>query len=372
MSYAFCILDTRFTATSAEPRLLDYSRAFMEAYAADEEPLPAAQEIALSVERAAVDGGPGRTVPVHRSKHGYWTFPGVVVGERPRRVVWPSRGVMVSFCREHGSLDVAVGADTPAAVAGEAVFHACRSLALYLRRAEAGLLVHASAVTVDGAAVIFTGDVMAGKTTVMTEAVLRHGAVPLSNDRVWLRPEDPPQAVSWPSYASFCEGTLLNYPPLAEAALRYEDPAYPHRTQTWPWPLRPVFAKDSKRTYPMMWFAEAAGVRFLPRAPLGAVVLTRCAPDAASAEPEPIDLRSGSGRARLTAALASQVFDTAEPSFLPWHGLPLPRGAPAVTRIVDQLGAAGVAAFALTVNPSDLTPIKELLWKARHFARTSS
>jgi hypothetical protein len=231
---------------------------------------------------------------------------------------------------------------------------------VYLRPAAAGNLLHASAVEVSGRAVLFVGEVSAGKTTLLTEATVAHGARPLSNDRVLVTAGDPPLALSWPSYASFCEGTLLAYPALREAAERYEEDDHPYRTQRWLRALAPSFGKEEKRAYPMRWFTDAVGTRFSPGAAFGALVAARLDPRASAWSLERLELERPGPRGAVLRLLRRNCFDTFEPSFCPWHGLPPAHGAPPLERLVERLRAARTPVLRLVLRPADLPRLGEL------------
>lgn len=355
------ILGVRLSIATGEARLLDYLCAFMDAYEQEPGDIRPDKHVCLTVRRDALNAPERHTVVgVHRSKHAYWNFDAELHENSQRLVTWRSKGIEVEL--RDGALDVNVTVD-PAVdhvQAGEALFHICRSLALYHRAGYRGNLLHASAVAFDDACVAFTGDVSAGKTTLLTESVFRYGARPLANDRVLVTADERPVAVSWPSYSSFCEGTLLNYPPLAAAAAAYEDDGCPFRTQKWERPLAPLFDKESKRVYPMSWFSEAAGVKFVRTRPLRVLVLSRLDPACAAPEVRRINLSDAGERGRVAAALRPCTFDLKEPSFLPWHGLTLPAGAPELPNLIGRLHQAGVAVFDFHIGVGDLELLEEL------------
>ena len=350
-SLDFAVLDVRLRAT-ADPEDLAYIRAFTDAYEPDERSNAARPHVEVSAVRAERPGGlveaDGRDVWVHRSKHPYWNVRGRRIA--PACVRWLNRPV-VSVRDGERSGRVITAPDAAAAMTGEAAWHVCRSLALYARDARAGKLLHASAVALGGRCLLFVGRVSAGKTTLMTEAVLRHGAVPVANDRVLLA-ADGSRVVSWPSYASFTEGTLLDYDPLARAAHDYEEGRFPYRTQTWGPTLTRRYGKDAKRVYPMTWFAEATGTHYLRSAPLGAIVVTRLEPGLARDVLERTDLGDPGEREALAALLDAECFDGDEPSFCPWHELPLPSGGVTGGHAVEALRARGVPVYRFAASTS--------------------
>ena len=365
MPARFRILDTEFVVEAEQDQVLDYARAFTtDAYEPERGGSPASAASApvrVRVTRSPLPEPGPDVVPVHRTKHAYWSFD-ARAADGGRTTVWP-RGIAVTVDAAVEEMTVAVGPDVPAAVAGESLFHAFRGVALYRRDPARGNLLHASAVVLDDAAVLFTGAVNAGKTTMLTHLVLHGGAAPLSNDRVRVTSDPAPVAQSWPSYASFAEGTILAHPELEEAALAYERGDYPLATQRWERPLAADFTKARKRVYPMTWFTDAAGVRYRSDAPLGAVFLCRLSPESggiALRELSPADDES------VLEALAGNTFDDAEPSFLPWHGLRFPAGAPGLDGLLARSRAAGVRFFTLDADPRRLDDVRQALKEVLH------
>ncbi|KOX14243.1 hypothetical protein ADL05_16730 [Nocardiopsis sp. NRRL B-16309] len=311
---------------------------------------------------AAEDGRSRATVDVHASKHPHWSFAADVLVEEPRAVRWQGRGVTV---RHEGDLSWRVGVDPDSdpRLVGEAVFHLLRSIALYRRDTAAGPLVHASGVLDRrGRAVLFSGSVLAGKTTLLTESVIGRGATPLTNDRALIRFfGTQADVLTWPSYASFCEGTILNYPALAGAAEAFEHDANPVRTICHDRPLVSGFDKDTKRIYPMSWFTDATGASYAASAPLGTLVITRLIPGTGRSELRELDLGTEADRGRVIDLFTRECFDQAEPSFLPWHGMSLPRSPWTADRIVSRLETACVRVLALEAEPGDLSVLEEIL-----------
>lgn len=353
----FSILGTLFTLEADRPERLRYVHAFIGAYDRSiEETITADASIRVR-EGDLPAGGQMRVAPVHRSKHPYWNFDAHWM-DAGAIATWPARGIAVRLSASGAS--VVVPRRTSEATAGEAVFHVCRSLALYRRRASSGNFLHASAANIRGRAVLFCGQSSSGKTTLLTQAVARSGAHPMANDRVVVSRRPGLDVTSWPSYASYCEGTLLDYAPLRAAAERYERSDCPHRTLSWPHPLRPLYDKQSKRIYPMGWLADAFDVRYTRCAALGALIF----PTISSSGPHVVtrwQLDDPATRGRLAHELDRLSFDRVEPSFLPWHGLSVPQGAPAVANLVDRLHAAHIPVYSLTCPPGDYRLFERLL-----------
>lgn len=362
MTPAANILGVRFELAGSND-LFAYSRGFLEAYEAESD-LIAHRRINVRVQRAEVANLAGATRAVHRSKHRYWNFSAQVADSRPLRAVWPTRGLQVEADATLSALEVSISPKQSTAAAGESLFHLLRSFALYLRAR--GNFLHASGVVVDGNALLFVGNALAGKTTLFTAAVRSGRARPLANDRALLTPEPLVHALSWPSYASYCEGTLLEIPELARAACAFEErEPNPLRTQRWSAPLEAAFSVDHKRIYPMIWLSEALHARYVRRAPVGAVVFAHLAPGLNGASLRELRTEPHREREQILGALSAACFDTTEPSFLPWHGLPLPDDAPPLTALVERLALAGARFFSLEMNPNAVSTLFELLEEVR-------
>lgn len=352
------ILGTRFVVDAGRPGWLAVTRAFEDAY--EHAQLPASRRTAVTIRRSAMPSGGLRSIPVHRSKHRHWTFDGAVQQERPRRVTWPERGVAVDVEPDLSALRVDVADGVDDAFASEAAYHALRGVALYARDTANARLVHAGAVIGRRGAVLFVGGSFSGKTTAATECVLRHGARPLANDRVQLvAGASGVDALSWPSYASFCEGTLRRYDALRRAARAYEVTPPPYRTLRWSADLADAFHRESKRIYPQGWYADAVGARFARRAPVTAIVFVRLDPHVAAPSIETIEADDGADP--LAALLDEHAFDAAEPSFMPWHGIAATHDAGGAVAVARAARSAGVAVRRLTANPRELDVLAQLL-----------
>jgi len=340
---SFAILDVPFRVVGASDDLA-YIHAFVDAY--DSATTAKRSPVTVYVERAIASLMPSvATCWVHRSKHRYWNIRGTEYA--PDAVRWHNRPVCTVRIPGGDVIVNASSAVSPAAT-GEATWHVCRNLALYHRNPCNAKLLHASAVLVQDNAILFTGAVSAGKTTLMTEAVMTHGATPLANDRVLVDLGTPITVLSWPSYASFTEGTLLDYESLRHAALDYENGHFPYRTQLWGNAISRCYTKDAKRIYPMHWFTVASSHRYCLRAQLGGLVLSHLSPDIAAPTITRLHLDDDCTRQCLVSLLEQECFDRYEPSFYPWHGLPLPHGSPSAAALVTALLEQGVPVYRLT------------------------
>lgn len=354
------ILDSRFLIDCEDPELLRYSAAFDEAYEPGARASSPHVEYQVRVRRTAALLGDENApiVSVHRTKHAYWNLDARLVAPAPRRVWWWTRGIVVTFDAGQEWLDIDVVPGWDASSHGEAIFHALRGIALYARSPGLNLL-HASAIDIGGRSVIFVGQTSAGKTTIMTRAALRHEAHPHANDRVAIDAEGA--TLSWPSYSSYCEGTLLDYPELRRGAALYERDDCWFRTQRWPRPLERRYTKDCKRVYPMRWFRDACGRGFVRRSRLAAVVLSRLDTDLGHDSLRVLDPSSRAARELVRETLAYNSFDGAEPSFQPWHGLSLAPVERDVDGLVANLYQWRIPLWSLEVRPANVDTLDSYL-----------
>lgn len=335
----------------------NYINAFMDAYEQDSTINPACANLDVYVTRRdELARKSGKRIPIHRTKHAYWTFDGILEDEDPRTVRWEGRGVRCIVSPDGAWLRTEVSSKIPPAYAGESAFHAIRGLAL-ARRAH-GPMLHASAVKLGAHAVAFCGGVGAGKSTLFTESVLRHNALPLSNDRILLKQvDDTCLCYSWPSYASYCEGTLLHYPELRKAAKLYDDGRVDYITQRWDNPLRDAFTKDSKRIYPMRWFSDAAGKSYSRVASLKALAFTTVNPNIRKFSSTPIDPSDPD----CIQFLEDNLFPASDPSFCDWHGLSYTGEIYSPIDTATMLANTGVKVFRLNVPALDLSGFGDFL-----------
>jgi hypothetical protein len=206
------------------------------------------------------------------------------------------------------------------------VFHFTRGLALYQRGREYKS-IHASAVSGDGGAVLFSGEESAGKSTLFCKACIDYGYRPLASDRVFLNVEDDHyRAESWPGYVSLCEGTLLDYDLLHAAAIAYEAGDYKYTTQKYDRQLKKTYVKEygAKRMYPMHWFENATGVEFIRNSGVRAVCFLKLRPGMGSTAVRKLDLNAKMDWDLCTNLLMRNSMDFSEDAFLPWHNYGLP------------------------------------------------
>jgi hypothetical protein len=360
----FSHLGVAFRVTSPDALLLRYLNAFLEAYAVGGYVLPPHTAVDVTVQRGSLPAARSEiVVPVHRAP----SFPAWNLDaemhptESGVLAVWRSRGVCIRMDESRRQVGITVDHDVHPNFAGEAVYVLCRNLSLYLRDGRAGNLLHASGVVVAGKAVVFHGQSMSGKTTLMVHAITRAHAQPLTNDRVYVSTSTPPIAYSWPSFITLCEGTILNHPALLEGAEAYQNGDYPYATLNWTTRLEPVFTKLRKRLYPMHWLSESLKTKYSPGAPLGAMVLPRVHDTPEPASVMRCDLSNASDWQQVLAIMKAQNFDDQEDGLLPWHGLPLPGGAPALENLLTRMRVLGLPIYRLTLRARDLSPLSDLL-----------
>lgn len=360
-SVHFAILDIPIRLDVEEREFASITHAFMGAYAPGEAAAMAAGDgLAFHVRRVAtLPASPTEKVAVHRTRHPYWDFGGLTDAARVMHV-WPTRGLSIERMATR-SWGIGVRHDVDARFAAEGIFHAIRSLALYHR--PPGNMLHGSAVACGDRLVAFVGPSMAGKTTLMTRMLANTGCHPFANDRFLVLPDASLQTRSWPSYASFCEGHLQGDASLAAAARRYEAEDCAYRTRRWGMQLSDRFDKAGKRTYPMRWLREVYGRPYRNAGQLAAIVLCQVSRDIERTVFRQLDL-DGADREQALSCLRASAFDDHEPSFLPWHGLPIPRNAPELGHILDRLSAAGGKVISLAVPVNQLDDATRLLGKA--------
>lgn len=358
------ILGTVFQIQCTHSALLDYTDAFLDAYRPNCQSTAACPLRFLSLklipdQPRAVTSADGQSVAVHRTKHPYWTFSGVLLETSPRVMVWPTKGLEIRLDLPH--IEIRASSRLSTAAAGEAVFHAMRGIALALR--SSGPMFHAAVVQFGGRGIAFSGDSLAGKTTLFVETVVRLGAAPVSNDRCVIQQQGGGiQAISWPSYSSYCEGTLRAYPELARAALDYETGDCAYRTQRWPAQLENSFRKDRKRIYPMRWFVQATGVFYEHATELAAIALSRL-----TTREGPISWRElDPASSEVAARLHEQVFVGDDPAFLPWHGIHRDEAADAaeLERFFGELSGTGVRVFELDVPVARIADVRHFIEEA--------
>jgi hypothetical protein len=361
----FQLFDVEFEVLSDRPGPLRYIDAFMHAYQCGSRChwLPRATRTArLKVTTGkGIPGAHESRVAIHSSGHQYWNTSGYLVRRHPWTVDWPDRQVEVTLVDDGGDANIASQCNAPDPLVGEAAFHVCRSLAIYCRTTSLGYLLHASAIVTEGKAILFIGGTAAGKTTLLLEACINGDAVPLSNDRVWVTGVDQVIATSWPSYASFCEGTILAHGPLHRQALWYETAECTYRTLSWPQPLRNDFTKACKRIFPMVWFTDCIGREYAQSAPIQSIIFPSIAVAHSRPRLAPIDLSDTAGRHKAVQLLRGNDFDCGEPSFRPWLGLTIPSIAAPIEVLVERLYQQDVRFFELQLSVANLPQLRETL-----------
>jgi len=265
----------------------------------------------------------------------------------------PGEGMLFRHDAQRACLDVHID-PMHASRSSELIFHAARNLTLWRRGPRFAPMLHASAVVLDGAAWLFLGGKGAGKSTLFIDMVLRHGARPLANDRVLLDADDGRSVWSWPSYLSYCEGTIVDYPELRrifDAGLRDLQRRHLDAGQTCDRALyRRSYEQQHKRIVAPCLLAEVLGTLYVPRAPLAGVVRATLEPGHAAG----ITLHSAGSTAGLQHAdIADALFPADDPDFPCWHGDTrglAQRPEPAAAAL-GWLRAAGVPCLEITLDP---------------------
>jgi len=317
---------------------------------------------ASAAELHQASAGWPRCAHFHRSlNYAHWNLDGPA---DTASIHLPGEGVLFRYHATPARLDAHID-PMHTARASELIFHAARNLALWRRGPRFAPMLHASAVLVDGAAWLFLGGKGAGKSTLFIDAVLRQGAQPLSNDRVLLDAEDGRSVWSWPSYLSYCEGTILDYPELRhvfDAGLRDLQRRRDETGRGCAHALyRRSYAQAHKRIVAPCLLTEVLGLRYQRRAPLAGIVRARLEPGHAAG----LTLHASGSTAQLQAAdIADAVFPPADPDFPCWHGDDRALGQRAAPgdAALAWLQAAGVRHLDVTLDPVGAKPrLHELL-----------
>lgn len=377
----YTLLDTHFTVEVFTRWILRHSDEFMRAYRDPYEHSTAEINV-VKIQQVDYPGEPegeeSARRPVHRSKHPRWSFDAVTHNATPQWWHWEERGFCVrrvnddsrsiSEDTEPDTWQFGIKPNVEPAVVSESLFHLLRSIAIYKRSRRNSHFLHASGVVSPntGKAVLFTGSVSAGKTTLMTHAVLKANALPLTNDRAWVLCEGSnevcPQIVSWPSYASYCEGTLLNDDRLRSGAVAFEEQNSILRVTKNDRPLQNRFDKDAKRIYPMGWFSDIANCKYETEAPLATISISQVDPYTTRSTLRELNpAGSQADRAMILTAIETEQFDSSEPSFRDWHGMHYTSDNKSKSDLIDRCLSSGVRFVALHASPRDLSVVGELL-----------
>ncbi len=277
----------------------------------------------------------------HRSlNYAQWNLEGPVDASD---IFLPGQGMLFSFRASEARLDVYAEAGR-ASRADELTFHAARNLALWRRGTRLAPMLHASAILVNGAAWLFMGSKGAGKSTLFVDSVLRHGATALANDRVLLDMDDGATVWSWPSYLSYCEGTILDYPELRQvfdAAAGSKESPQAHL-------YRRSYEQSHKRIVPPFHFHEVLGRRYARSAPIAGVVCARLEAGHAAGLTVLATRRTSS----LAASdIADAVFGVPDPDFPAWHGTQRLERADPVSAALAWLRSANVPLLDVVLDP---------------------
>lgn len=285
----------------------------------------------------------GHRAAFHRSlNYAAWNLHGPA---EPGGIFLPEQGLLFRFTTGEDRLDVYVDQGR-AQRADELIFHAARNLALWRRGEHLRPMLHASAIDIDGMAWLFLGSKGAGKSTLFIDSVLRQHARPLANDRVLLDRRDGRSVWSWPSYLSYCEGTLVDYPELRQVFDATAGTGSAARARLY----RRSYAQAHKRITPPFHFHEVLGRRYRRSARIGGAVVARLEPGHAGG----LSVLSQHRSADLTPGdLADAVFPHDDPDFADWH-----RATPAadppdqpIDQALDWLRAANVPFLRVVLDP---------------------
>ena len=353
------ILDTVFYI-SGEKEILNYIDYFQDCY--DEgKGLVAENKINIEVHEAEVPKTiNGEKIKIHTTKHDYWNFYGeYVADEGGRKVLWPGRNILITL--KNQGIEIRYLKNMKANFIGESIYHALRGISLYKRKNENANFLHASGVTYNGKGILFTGKVGAGKTTLLLDMVKNMNAELLTNDRIFIKSNDKEvKGYSWPSYASFCEGTISEYKELKRLALEYEDNVNnKYRTQNWTKEISSSFTKDRKRTYPMMFLCDAFNKKFQRSSNINYIFLSHL--DINNKVDEIRELEYFKDKNMIMNVLESQLFDNREPSFEPWHGLKIDNSSNTCEKFIENLRKNNCRIIYCDLNPNNIYKLNDFI-----------
>lgn len=348
------ILDTMFHISADNLETLNYIDYFMDAYDIESVGMLIKNNVNIDVEAEEIPTTiAGEKIKVHTTKHEYWNLFGECkIDSDIRSVLWTTRKILVKLDSECNNIKIFYAKDLESKFVGESVFHVLRSIALYSRENKNANFLHASAAVIDDKGVVFTGAVSAGKTTLLLEMIQNLNAVPLSNDRIYLRnTASELYAYSWPSYASFCEGTILNYNRLKMEAIKYQrDEKYKYRTINTDTELINTFDKIHKRIFPMMLLCDSMNIKFLKSHKIDNMFFSHLDIDCKLDVIRELDYEND--YQFIYESLEKQLFDSREPSFNPWHGLKIKDNSNTVKQLVKNMLNSGCRIHYIHINPT--------------------
>lgn len=206
------------------------------------------------------------------------------------------------YCREaSGAVRVVAAEDSP--TVRVAVMRVVRELTMCHLAARGWLVLHAAAFVTDGEAVLAVGPKRAGKTTLLSYALLGGAAHCLANDRVAVASTgEPPTAWGIPTIVSLRVAMLPRFPELAStlATGRY---AFQFSRRELARGTCPVDRAPAR-----VWslapeqYCELVGARLVASAPARAIVFPRLVDDATSISLQPLDAADAASR------IAASVF----------------------------------------------------------------
>jgi len=265
----------------------------------------------------------------HRSSnYPHWNLRGLV---DHGQIALPAQGLLFQHHAQRSMLEVFIDPQT-ARRGAELTYHAARNLALWRRGLQYAPMLHASAVIFEGKAWLLLGEKGAGKSTLFIEAILRHGAEPLSNDRVVLDTQSQATVWPWPSYISYCEGTVIDYPELRRVFLAASRvPGHDHRSGFY----RGSYTQSHKRIAPPFLLSEVLKRPYEASGELGGIIRARMTPGCSGG----LRIKSVASTAALTPeGIQGVLFGREDPDFPCWHDDVGPAMAGAADTLDHTLG----------------------------------
>lgn len=346
----YLICGTRFRIDAPHSLWENYFRYFCDSYEpAHQENMPPAGTTTIRVryvDRTDILSSitnRERRVAFHRSSnYAHWNIFGYGDG---RDMVLPEYGLAFQYF-DDAYVDI-FSDYPPHPRAPELLFHAARNISLYSIDRRNTILCHASGVAWDERIVLFGGNKGAGKSTLFIEAVT-NGGTPFANDRTAIDIATG-FATSWPSYLSYCEGTIGDYAHLTRAFLDYEKDPQSVGLKRWGPVLRRNYSQDDKRIIPPHFLSRALDRRYRRSGSIAALVVPRLDPALTTpfACSGPLDMASLTAREADALRLPQE-----DPDIPRWHG----RGTVAPNTSRSNSGDAllhklTVPAYRIEVNP---------------------
>jgi len=294
----------------------------------------------------------------HRSmNYAHWNLEGVSTHSK---VFMPSEAIAFHVDNEASTLNVYLDPDK-AQRGSELIYHAARNIALWRRGLRFSCMLHASAVVFNEKTWLFIGDKGAGKSTLFIDSVLRQEATPLANDRVFLDSADGKAIWSWPSYLSYCEGTILDYPELRSIFETARKTATGANTAYGSALYRKKYVQAHKRIVPPFFLKDSLNMSYVRANPIGGIVFACLDPSLKTGLAVQSWRKSDEVKVE---EINHAIFSADDPDFPCWHGIngPAMASKDQEEKTMAWLAQANIPVLKITLNPiSGKAHLRELL-----------